>query len=289
MQLGLLPAMGGSIAELQKSGQDSRPVDGYMRAYAGSFGRIWYFSYAPWSLDRYIGDAQLLASVRILGPRRPASRALRALAIPLVHDRTTRDCAVLRVFQIAGVVPALIARARHRVPSVTTYGFWYDTLSQPGPKRRLKTFVQRLGLRHAAVVIATTEPLAAQAARFAPRVVVIPNGVDTRRFVPMTGTGRQHAEGERRILSVGRLSREKNLSTLIRAAAMLKTRVLVKLVIVGSGPLRERLAAEAAAAAVPVEFRGVVDQRRLPALYRDAAASCWRRSPKAIPRSCSKR
>jgi len=272
MQLGLLPAMGGSIAELWKSGQDARLVDSYMRAYAGSFERIWYFSYAPESLDRYTGDARLLASVRVLGPRRPMPRALRALTIPLAHGHVIVDCAVLRVFQITGVIPALIARVRHGVPFVTTFGFWYDTLSQPGPKRCLKTVVQRLGLRHAAAVIATTKPLAAEAARFARRVVVIPNGIDTQRFVPATGRPEHRVDREQRVLYVGRLSPEKNLSTLIRAAAMLKPRVAVKLVIVGSGPLRERLAAEADAAAVPVDFRGIVDQRRLPALYRDADA-----------------
>ncbi|MBI1964195.1 MAG: glycosyltransferase family 4 protein, partial [Candidatus Rokubacteria bacterium] len=184
--------------------------------------------------------------------------------------RELRECAALRVFQVTGVIPALVARARFGVPYVTTYGFWYSRLSRPGSRRLLKAAVESVGLRRAAAVIATTEELAARARRLCPRVELIPNGVDTRHFAPADGARRR--DGERRVLYVGRLSAEKNLPALVRAAAMLRDATPLRLILVGAGPLEPALRAEAAAAGVAAEFRGVVPQPELPRVYAEADA-----------------
>lgn len=270
MTIGLLPALGGGIRELATTGQASRLVDGYLRPYAAAFGRLVYFSYLPETLAEFTDDARVLAAVRVLGPARRLSRGRRAVTMAWTDARELRECAALRVFQVTGVIPALVARARFGVPYVTTYGFWYARLSRPGPKRLLKAAVEWAGLRRAAAVIATTEELAARAARLNARVELIPNGVDTGRFVPVDGA--RPRGGERRVLYVGRLSPEKNLPALVRAAAILRGRVPVRLVLVGAGSLESALRAEAAAAGVVVECPGVVDQRRLPALYAGADA-----------------
>jgi glycosyltransferase involved in cell wall biosynthesis len=271
LTLGLLPALGGSIAELRRSGQDSRLIDGYLTPYAQAFERIWYFSYACEALEAYTDDPALLRAVRVLAPRRPQPRALRALLIPVVHAEALRGASVLRVFQVTGVLPALAARVRWGVPYVTTYGFSYALLSEPGPKRVVKRALERLGLRHAAAVIATTEPLRARAAVLARRVEVIPNGVDTARFAP-PAVPPPRAGGPRRVLYVGRLSAEKNVGALVRAAALLGPRVPVRLVFVGEGPERAALEREARAAGVAVEFLGVLDQRALAPVYGGADA-----------------
>jgi glycosyltransferase involved in cell wall biosynthesis len=118
-------------------------------------------------------------------------------------------------------------------------------------------------------VIATTDELRARASALARRVELIPNGVDTRLFAP---SGSDAAPGGvRRILYVGRLAPEKNLATLVTATARLP-RGFATLVIVGSGPLEGALRRQADAEGVSVDFRGVVDQRRLPAVYGDADA-----------------
>jgi glycosyltransferase involved in cell wall biosynthesis len=193
--------------------------------------------------------------------------------MPLVDAGAMRRCSVLRAFQITGVVPALIAHAWLGVPYVTTYGFSYAALSHRGPARRLlKSLLERVGLRHAAAVIATTEALRARAARFARRVELIPNGVDTCRFAPPVREGGRAAREPHQVLYVGRLSKEKNLSALVRAAASLRGRLPLRLVLVGDGPLRESLAAEARDAGVAIDFPGVVDQRTLPQLYAAADA-----------------
>ena len=268
MELGLLPALGGSIAELRSSGQDSRLIDGYLRPYSQAFDRVWYFSYQPESLADYTDDSGLLSSVRVLAPRRRVPRLWRALTLPVARRQSFRRCAVLRVFQLTGTIPALVARALWGTPFVTTYGFWYARLSRPGPVRLAKRLLEHVGLRLASGVIVPTEELRAHVLGIAPgsRVHLIPNGVDTARFAP----GDRRPEGARRILYVGRLEAEKNLSALVAAAARLRSRFPLRLTLVGAGSLEPQLRAQAGELGVTAEFPGVVDHRRLPEHFRQA-------------------
>lgn len=259
MAVGFLPALGSGLRALAETGQKSRMLDGYMGPYADAFGEVCYFSYLAESLDEFTSEPALLDRVRVLAPLRPMSRGRRAVTMVGAHAAEFRRCRVLRVFQITGVIPALRAKRRFGTPYVTTYGFWYGQLSQPGPKRVLKAAVERLGLRHAAAVIATTEELRARAARLAPRVELIPNGVDLRLFQPLAA---EPAHG-RRVLYVGRLSPEKNLETVVRATDSAGAR----LQLAGSGPLRADLNTFARKLGAPVEFLGVVEQAKLPAIY----------------------
>jgi glycosyltransferase involved in cell wall biosynthesis len=262
MRVGLLPALGGGIRALAQSGQQSRLLDGYFRPYLDAFDGLDYFSYLPESLAEFTDDPMLRERVRVLAPPGPMARGRRAVLIPFVHAAQMRECSALRVFQITGVIPALIAHRRFGIPYVTTYGFWYAQLSQPGPKRALKGLVERLGLKHAAAVIATTPDLAARASRLARRVELIPNGVDTTLFRPAVG---RPANKPPRILYVGRLSSEKNLRTVVTATRYVGDEV--KTIMVGSGPLKHELETQAQSLGVTVEFPGVVDQRQLPDVY----------------------
>ncbi len=270
MILGLLPALGGGLGELASTGQASRLLDGYLARYVTAFDRVRYFTYLVESLAAFTTDPALLAGVEVIAPARRLSRGRRAATLAWTEGPRLRACAVLRAFQVTGAVPALIVNARFGVPYVTTYGFSYAQLSQPGPKRLLKSVVERVALRRAAAVIATTEALRARAARVAREVHLVPNGVDTQRFAPPPG-GRPRGRPVR-ILYVGRFSAEKNLETVVAAAAVLARWLPVRLVLVGAGPLQGRLRERARAAGVDVEFPGVVPQERLPGLYATADA-----------------
>ncbi len=269
MELGLLPALGSGIGELRQSGQASRLIDGYLRPYARAFERVWYGSYLPEAFGEFVDDDGLSATVRVLAPRARRPRLLRALTMPLSHRREFSRCAVFRVFQLTGVIPALIARVCWGTPFVTTYGFWYARLSRPGPSRAAKRLLEQVGLKLAAAVIVTTEGLRAHVATIAPddRIHLIPNGVDLARFAPA-----ERASRRGRVVYIGRLSEEKNLSTLVQAVAGLRGRVESELVMIGSGPLRGKLEALARAAGVRAEFPGVVDHRLIPEWLRGADA-----------------
>jgi glycosyltransferase involved in cell wall biosynthesis len=268
--LGLLPALGGGLGELARTGQASRLLEGYMARYVTAFDRVRYFSYLVESLRDFTRDVTLLDRVDVLAPHRPLGRGRRAATMAWTDSHALQSCAVLRVFQVTGTLPAIVARARFGVPYVTTYGFSYATLSRPGPRRLLKSILERVGLRGAAAVIATTEPLRARAARIAREVHLIPNGVDTRRFIPPAAPRRPGRPAC--ILYVGRFSPEKNLDTLVTAVATLARWLPARLVLVGAGPLQARLRERARAAGVDVEFPGVVPQERLPPYYCAADA-----------------
>jgi glycosyltransferase involved in cell wall biosynthesis len=243
-------------------------LDGYLARYVKAFDGVFYFSYLVESLRDFTTDAALLAGVEVIAPRRAMSRGPRAATLAWTEGARLRSCGVLRAFQVTGTVPAIVANARFGVPYVTTYGFSYAQLSRRGPGRLLKAAVERIGLRRAAAVIATTEPLRVRAARVAREVHLVPNGVDIRHFAPPPGP---HKAGRpARVLYVGRFAAEKNLETVVAAVAALTRRMPARLVLAGAGPLRARLREQARAAGLEVEFRGVVPQERLPPLYAEA-------------------
>src|SRR3989304_1221875 len=113
------------------------------------------------------------------------SRARRAVTIPWAHARELRHCAALRVFQVTGVIPALLANARFGVPARTTHRLRWGGGSPP--------------------------------------------------------------RGRPRAPAVGLFPPEKTLSALVQAAARLRDRVPLTLVLVGAGPLEAALREEARA------------------------------------------
>jgi glycosyltransferase involved in cell wall biosynthesis len=284
MPVGLLPALGGGIRAMAETGQQSRLLDGYLRPYVRAFGDLFYFSYLPEAIEEFTSDPELLKHVHVLAPKRRMWRGRRAQQMTGTHEEQFNGCAALRVFQITGVIPALKAKSRFGVPYVTTYGFSYGQLSRSWTKSLLKRVLERRGLKSAAAVIATTEELRARAVAMAPnvRVELIPNGVDTTWFAPRP-RGPERSRGNRkRILYVGRLSPEKNLGTIIMGS----TTLIAADVMVGAGPLRNDLEAQAKRLGVTVEFPGVVDQRKLPQYYAEAdvfvLASFTEGHPKAL-------
>jgi len=267
--LGLLPSIRGGLGELAKTGQHSRLIDGYLRPYAAAFGDVRYFSYLDESLNAYTDDSDLLARVRVL-PGWGLHPWLYALAMPLRYARQFRGCSVLRVFQITGVIPALIAKRLFGVPFVTTYGFWYSRLARSGMTRRLRAIVERAGLAAADAVIVTTPELGGHISdRVSPeRIHLIPNGVDTTLFRPVP-----RAVGDAKTaLYAGRLSEEKNLGALLEAAAELAPRVKLQVIFIGDGPERARLEARASLLQVAVTFLPFVEHDRLAALMAQADA-----------------
>ena len=179
-----------------------------------------------------------------------AVRYARRLRIPLVYTYHTR------LEEYAHYVP-FEANATRRAASTLTRNFanLADAVIVPTPAMRERLF--ELGV---------TVP-----------VEVIPSGIDLRRFGAGTRSAQLRAstgvrEGERMLLFVSRLAREKNVEMLIDAVA--KCPEPVRLVIAGDGPEREALEDLAArtGAARRVTFLGAVERDRLPDLYASADA-----------------
>ena len=136
-------------------------------------------------------------------------------------------------------------------------------------------------LRNAEHVIAAGGYPAREAIRAARRdlsVTIVPPGVDTARFIPLTHE--QKDETRKRwgieldaemILGLSRLVPRKGFDTIVKAASELAIdRPNIRLVIAGKGRDRKRLEKLASKLAAPVQFLGRVPDDDLPALYGSA-------------------
>lgn len=109
------------------------------------------------------------------------------------------------------------------------------------------------------------------------RVEIVPSGIDLAHFAGGTRNPRLRSslgigEGERMLLFVSRLAKEKNVDLLLQALALCEPSI--RLVIAGEGPQRaflEQMARELGVDA-RVRFLGALDRARLPELYASADA-----------------
>lgn len=280
MILGVLSEQGGSIRNLSASGQAGRFVDQYLRRYAESFEHVYYFSYAD-EAPPVPGGCSVVAN------RWRLQRWVYAFAMPFLQARFFRRCAVLRVMQLTGEVPAILAKILYGVPFVATYGYDYGIHARADGAGRLRAALFRLRTRIALAfaerVIVTNPRIRAEVERRigAERVLVVPNAVDTEAFSPSAGD----APGEPvRIVFVGRLSPQKNLPLVIQAVAHWPDPVVLRFV--GTGPMAGPLRTAAAAAGVTLELPGVVPHEQLPDELRRATvfvlASSIEGHPKAL-------
>jgi len=272
--LGLLPAAGGGIRDLQQTGQHTRLIAGYFRAYAVAFEHTHFFSYFDECLTDYTDDTTLLERTT-LWPRRNLWLPYRAyaFALPLVYPREFAACDVLRVFQATGALPAVAARARYGTPYAVTYGYRYAELARTGSRRfgaLWLELVERAALRYASAIIVTTAQLQTHVQKIAPpeRVHLIPNGVDTTQFAP--GRTVAHDNSTATVIFAGRLVAQKNLSRLIEAMHLVHKEHRARLVLVGEGKLRSTLQQQARDLGVEVEFAGTVEHSALPEQLRRA-------------------
>ena len=145
---------------------------------------------------------------------------------------------------------------------------------------RLPLSKQTLGyvLRHARHIVAAGGYPAAEGERAAGRalpITVVPPGVDTERFRPLTAAERAAvragfgvADDTELVVGISRLVPRKGFDTAIRAAALLRqSRPRLQLLIAGGGRDQERLRGLATSLQAPVRFLGRVSHDDLPRLY----------------------
>jgi glycosyltransferase involved in cell wall biosynthesis len=189
-------------------------------------------------------------------------------SLPLHLWRSRADCVVLHEPNpLAGSALWL------RTPSRRLVIWHHSDLVRPWWAPATYGRLQRRLYRRADCVVVSNPVLAERSAlvRHARRVAVIPIGVDTERFFSLDDSQRVCANAIRaacpgpRTLFVGRFVYYKGLEVLIEAMQ----RCPGTLVLVGDGPLENRLRAqvEALGLAARVRFVGRVSDQELPAYY----------------------
>jgi phosphatidylinositol alpha-mannosyltransferase len=151
------------------------------------------------------------------------------------------------------------------IPVVATFHSWFQRSALCRIFRR--TLQARLD-RHAAAVAVSEPVVEAHARYFSADWRVIPNGVDTAFFHPVSST--QPSEGTHEILFLGRLDPRNGLDTVLAAMpAILKQLPDTRLTIAGDGPLRRVYQRLAAPVEDHVHFVGSVNGNR-PEVYSQA-------------------
>jgi phosphatidylinositol alpha 1,6-mannosyltransferase len=136
------------------------------------------------------------------------------------------------------------------IPIVATYHTHFPTYLKYYKVDFLKSFVWNRLKKHyrfcEAIIVPSKSTLQDLHQQGISNLIHIPHGVDTRRFSPQhrSHTWRQSVKGEGKtiVTFVSRLVWEKNLKVLAEAYEQLQTQQQVRLVVVGDGPARQKLA-----------------------------------------------
>ncbi len=169
------------------------------------------------TLDKFKPDIVHIVSPFFMGMA--AYNYARERSIPAVNSYHTRFVSYLKYYRLGGMEP---------------FGWFY-----------LRSFYNR-GARTFVPSVATMNELERHGFQ---KLALWQRGIDTNRFSPMFADRRLYdrwsPDGSPIALFAGRLVREKDIETLIKAHRILKERKIdYKLVFVGAGPLKEELSRE---------------------------------------------
>lgn len=230
MNLAVFLAIGESLKDFKKKGQDSLIIDNNFRSYSKNFKNVYIFSYARESF-------KLFDNVYVLPNKYKIHRYIYSLVLPFLHFWVIKKCNVVRCYQLTGGIPGFIVKLFIGKKYIVNYGYDYVTYASIEGKRIRSLITQCIKLPilfFADYIIATTDDLKQYALKFNRNVTVIPNGVDINLFKPFKSPKSID------ILYVGRLEKQKNLELLIKSVSLVKNKK-IKIIFIGSGSFKNHL------------------------------------------------
>jgi 1,2-diacylglycerol 3-alpha-glucosyltransferase len=266
-------------------------VDGLAEGLRGRGHQVYCFAPSMPGYDDAASEPTPLAETVVRMPSLPLpTRTPYRLTLPLVSRRNVKT--VIRRLTlvhahspfITGWMGLRYAR-RYGMPLVYTYHTQLEAYAhyvpfEPNATRYAASQLTRTFANLADAVVVPTQAMADHLRELGVtvRIAVVPSGIDLVHF----GSGKRLeslrsrlgvADGERLVLCVSRLAKEKNLDMLFEALALSHDRA-VKLVVAGDGPARHELEEQVRARELGdrVSFLGVVGRDELPNLYASADA-----------------
>lgn len=257
MILSIFLAIGETWEDFKSKGQDILLKKYYIRL-SKEFDHVYIFSYGQFRTE-------ISKSVTLISNTLGLPRFVYVFVLPLIHKKILRQSSVIRGMQLTGGIPAVIAKFLYRKPVVINYGYDYAKLADAEGKM-VQSFLYRIVepiiLSLVDKVIVTTKFLKLKLNHYAQKTVLIPNGIDTKLFKPLTEL--KVAD----ILFVGRLEPQKNLYLLLAAASLVKRKV--KITFVGSGSQQEALAQKAQDLGLDLKIVKPIPHDKLVKIYNRA-------------------
>ncbi len=266
-------AAGDSFRNLEKAGQDSLFKNFYVKKFSKNFNKVMIFSYAN---EKVKG---LPKNVLVIPNKYNLHRYLYGLLMPILNFKQINECDVFRVYHLFGTLPAVISKIFFRKKYTFNYAYDYIKFAQIEEKPLqvyLLKIINFLAKHTASKIFVANKTLEANIK--VKNKVFLPNGVDTNTFKKSKTTKNKITK----ILSVGRLEKQKNYQMLIDALEGLN----VKLVIVGSGSLKRDLENQSKLRQVSLTIIDKIPHARINNIYQLAdifvLPSLIEGSPKAL-------
>ena len=203
--------------------------------------------------------------------RNPAGWAAHTLATIPAHRRLARAADVLHAQTFASAPPAMVSR-RPGQPFVLTLHTSHFLRLAGRPAWRP---VLRRIIRSADWLLAASEEIrdVALAIHPHPRAEALTNGVDTAMFAPVRPAFEPRSEGYR-VVVPRRLFEKNGVEYFVRAMPLIRQHVDVEALIIGDGPLRDRLErlARELDVADAIRFLGARPNTEMPGLIASADA-----------------
>ena len=261
MKLGLFLAIGESFADFDKKGQFDLIKNYLIKNYSQNFDQVNIFSYGNEQL-------KLFTNVDVLPNKWNVNRFLYSILLHFFYIKQIRSCDVLRGLQLTGGIPCILGKLFFNKPFVINYGYNYVKFARIEGKY-LQSVLFRL-IKYPILlltdkIIITAKYLKTEISNIIPKnkIVVIPNGVDTKLFKPIK------TKKTIDLLYVGRLEKQKNLSNLIKAISLLP-QLNLSLTLVGDGSLKKLLIQTARNYQVKLTIKPPISHHQLPYVLNKA-------------------
>jgi glycosyltransferase involved in cell wall biosynthesis len=226
-----LPA-GGSLESLEKTGQLTRFLKGELSFYLQHFEKIYIFDYSNKHCD--MGDSRI---IQVCNDSK-WHRFLYSFIFPIKYRKTIRQCDVIRVSHLTGVLPAILAKISYGKPFAFNFAYDYAGFAW-SEKKYIHSIMMKI-LKIIAfffadgVIFANKKLLSDNLKYWNLKSAYVPNGVDIQKFKPRDLKNYKKNNKEYKILCVGRLEKQKNIFNLVKAINSLNDSS-IKLTIIGHG------------------------------------------------------
>ncbi len=258
MKIAIFLALGDSLTNMAKSGQDVRFKKFYLKKFSQEFEKVYVFSY---SKEKVSGIPK---NVILIPNKLKLHRYFYGLFLPFINRKQVQEANVIRAYHLSGTVPAIISKIFFGKKFIFNFAYDYQTFAKIENKQSqylLFKFLQPLAIYFAHKIFAANKNIL----KLLPldKTVYLPNGVDTSIFKPRSKKPKHKAPV---ILSVGRLEEQKNYENLILALKGTKA----KLKIIGNGSLESNLINLANKYKVNLEIIHKVPNTRMSKIYNNA-------------------